>query len=312
MSFQSTMWNKTCHIPPHPPGLFCQVTWCELSVCEHGDCQTIGADPGFKCQCTLGFWGTRCHMDDGTCRRDECNNRGTCIGNASQPVCECDAHETGRNSETPDGAGIMFCFKHKRALLVKRHVFNYLSHWSFIRHLLIGWYVVRNVCLSFNYIYSFVCFLCIHLYICQKYSPHHHHLWGVNCASHWLVGCDLSSRWLFDDLLEDAGCVFTQWQPLLSVTCWGVWRLITAAKPPQLMSFRYLVRTDHLVGRSSKLTPAFFIAKEFYETWARRAKTLGESRNLHGKSSQQSRIFGTAGCRLENFNDHVIKTCCER
>ncbi|PVD21318.1 hypothetical protein C0Q70_19491 [Pomacea canaliculata] len=85
---------ETCHIPPHPPGLFCQVTWCELSVCEHGDCQTIGADPGFKCQCTLGFWGTRCHMDDGTCRREECNNRGTCIGNASQPVCECDAHET--------------------------------------------------------------------------------------------------------------------------------------------------------------------------------------------------------------------------
>ncbi|XP_070178274.1 uncharacterized protein [Littorina saxatilis] len=82
--------RATCVCPLHYAGLFCQVTWCQIQTCLHGNCELTDAEPGFRCRCHDTYFGKRCQMSESQCRTRVCNEAGKCTGNSSQPQCVCD------------------------------------------------------------------------------------------------------------------------------------------------------------------------------------------------------------------------------
>ncbi|XP_022246737.1 adhesion G protein-coupled receptor E1-like isoform X2 [Limulus polyphemus] len=74
--------------------------YCLLNICQHGNCNMIKEDPGYKCECADGYYGDVCDQFD-PCSMNPCDNLGSCrrISNYNYS-CECINGFSGQNCTT--------------------------------------------------------------------------------------------------------------------------------------------------------------------------------------------------------------------
>ncbi|KAG8190984.1 hypothetical protein JTE90_010843 [Oedothorax gibbosus] len=80
--------HHRCHCFGQYTGLFCHLTWCDVTVCsENGFCNlTLN---GWKCECFPGFTGKRCQDTWTPCLSNPCGENGHCLPTNDSYMCRC-------------------------------------------------------------------------------------------------------------------------------------------------------------------------------------------------------------------------------
>lgn len=77
--------------------MFCQVSWCDLPVCQHGTC--VLDNVGYSCDCDKDYWGANCEITSIECAAMVCSGNGVCIVDAiSGKPCSCNKEWTGNKT----------------------------------------------------------------------------------------------------------------------------------------------------------------------------------------------------------------------
>ncbi|XP_022253082.1 adhesion G protein-coupled receptor L4-like [Limulus polyphemus] len=71
--------------------------YCLLNICQNGDCYVINEAPGYRCECTIGYYGDYCDQFD-LCSWNPCENFGICRPTSNKSyTCECPIGFSGQN-----------------------------------------------------------------------------------------------------------------------------------------------------------------------------------------------------------------------
>ncbi|CAL1261925.1 unnamed protein product [Larinioides sclopetarius] len=71
--------------------------YCQMNICQHGECHVLNEEPGYHCDCVEGYFGEVCDKFD-PCSRSPCENFGVCRNISSNKYrCECLSGFSGQN-----------------------------------------------------------------------------------------------------------------------------------------------------------------------------------------------------------------------
>ncbi|XP_054720828.1 uncharacterized protein LOC129230455 [Uloborus diversus] len=71
--------------------------YCQMSICQHGECHVLNEEPGYHCDCETGWFGDVCDKFD-SCSLSPCENFGICRNVSSHKYrCDCLSGFSGQN-----------------------------------------------------------------------------------------------------------------------------------------------------------------------------------------------------------------------
>ncbi|XP_054720827.1 uncharacterized protein LOC129230454 [Uloborus diversus] len=71
--------------------------YCQMSICQHGECHVLNEEPGYHCDCTPSWFGDVCDKYD-PCSATPCENFGICRNITSYKYrCDCLSGFSGQN-----------------------------------------------------------------------------------------------------------------------------------------------------------------------------------------------------------------------
>ncbi|KAG8200010.1 hypothetical protein JTE90_001241 [Oedothorax gibbosus] len=71
--------------------------YCQMNICQHGECHVLNEEPGYHCDCATGFYGEVCDKFD-PCSLTPCDNFGVCRNISSNKYrCDCLSGFSGQN-----------------------------------------------------------------------------------------------------------------------------------------------------------------------------------------------------------------------